>query len=92
MLAIGRALMTRPEVLLLDEPSMGLAPAIVDLVFDAIVALHKQGQSILLVEQNATLALSVCDFGYVMRRGHVVVCGKPEELRQNPEVLKAYLT
>jgi branched-chain amino acid transport system ATP-binding protein len=92
MLAIGRALMTRPEVLLLDEPSMGLAPSIVDLVFDAIVALHKQGQSILLVEQNATLALSVCDFGYVMRRGHVVVRGKPEDLRQNPEVLEAYLT
>jgi branched-chain amino acid transport system ATP-binding protein len=92
MLAIGRALMTRPEVLLLDEPSMGLAPSVVDLVLDAIVALHKQGQSILLVEQNATLALSVCDFGYVMRRGHVVVSGKPEDLSQNPEVLEAYLT
>jgi branched-chain amino acid transport system ATP-binding protein len=92
MLAIGRALMTCPEVLLLDEPSMGLAPSIVDLVFEAIVALHKQGQAILLVEQNAMLALSVCDYGYVMRRGHVVVSGPPGELRQNPEVLEAYLT
>jgi branched-chain amino acid transport system ATP-binding protein len=92
MLAIGRALMTRPEVLLLDEPSMGLAPSIVDLVFDAVVALHKQGQSILLVEQNATLALSVCDYGYVLRRGEVMIEGRPEDLRLSPEVLEAYLT
>jgi len=92
MLSIGRALMTCPKVLLLDEPSMGLAPSVIDLVFDAIVALHKQGQSILLVEQNATLALSVCDYGYVMRRGHIMVSGQPHELRQNPEVLEAYLT
>ncbi|MGI3169004.1 ABC transporter ATP-binding protein [Pseudooceanicola sp. C21-150M6] len=92
MLAIGRALMTRPEVLLLDEPSMGLAPSVVDLVFDAIVELHRQGQSILLVEQNAELALSVCDYGYVMRRGEILVEGPPQDLRENPEVLEAYLT
>ena len=92
MLAIGRALMTRPDVLLLDEPSMGLAPAVVDLVFDAIRELHKQGQAILLVEQNATLALSVCNYGYVMRRGDIAVEGPPETLRENPAVVEAYLT
>ena len=92
MLAIGRALMTEPQVLVLDEPSMGLAPSIVDLVFDAIVALHKQGQSILLVEQNAAIALSVCDYGYVMRRGEIVVEGTAAELRESPEVMKAYLS
>jgi branched-chain amino acid transport system ATP-binding protein len=92
MLAIGRALMTKPQMLVLDEPSMGLAPAIVDLVFQSIVALHKQGQSILLVEQNAAIALSVCDYGYVMKRGHIVVEGTPDQLKQNPEVLEAYLS
>lgn len=92
MLAIGRALMTKPQMLVLDEPSMGLAPAIVDLVFQSIVALHKQGQSILLVEQNAAIALSVCDYGYVMKRGHIVVEGTPDQLKQNPEVLDAYLS
>ncbi|MBD8664223.1 ABC transporter ATP-binding protein [Rhizobium sp. CFBP 8752] len=92
MLAIGRALMTKPLVLILDEPSMGLAPAIVDLVFQAIVQLHKQGQSILLVEQNAAIALSVCDYGYVMKRGNIVIQGTPGELKQNPEVLDAYLS
>jgi branched-chain amino acid transport system ATP-binding protein len=92
MLAIGRALMTKPQMLVLDEPSMGLAPAIVDLVFQSIVALHKQGQSILLVEQNAAIALSVCDYGYVMKRGHIVVQGTPDQLKQNPEVLEAYLS
>ncbi|MBV5264925.1 ABC transporter ATP-binding protein [Pinisolibacter aquiterrae] len=92
MLAIGRALMTKPQMLVLDEPSMGLAPAIVDLVFEAIVALHKQGQSILLVEQNAAIALSICDYGWVMKRGQIVVEGRPDELKQNPEVLEAYLS
>ncbi|GGH10007.1 ABC transporter ATP-binding protein [Alsobacter metallidurans] len=92
MLAIGRALMTRPQMLVLDEPSMGLAPSIVDLVFQAIVALHREGQSILLVEQNAAIALSVCDYGYVMRRGQIVVEGTPDALKQNPEVLEAYLS
>jgi branched-chain amino acid transport system ATP-binding protein len=92
MLAIGRALMTRPQMLVLDEPSMGLAPAIVDLVFEAIVALHKQGQSILLVEQNAELALSVCDYGYVMRRGQMVIEGPPGALRNSPAVIEAYLS
>ena len=92
MLAIGRALMTKPSMMVLDEPSMGLAPAIVDLVFEAIVALHRQGQSILLVEQNAALALSVADYGYVMKRGEIVVEGPPADLKDNPEVLEAYLS
>jgi branched-chain amino acid transport system ATP-binding protein len=91
MLAIGRALMTRPRMLLLDEPSMGLAPAIVDLVFDALVQLHRDGQSILLVEQNAALALQVCEFAYVMRRGQMVTQGRPDDLRGSPEVIEAYL-
>jgi branched-chain amino acid transport system ATP-binding protein len=92
MLAIGRALMTKPQVLILVEPSMGLAPAIVDLVFQSIVTLNRRGQSILLVEQNAAIALSVCDYGYVMKRGQIVVQGTPGELKQNPEVLEAYLS
>src|SRR5690606_21333065 len=92
MLAIGRALMTEPQMLVLDEPPMGLAPSNVALVFEAIVALHRQGQSILLVEQNAAIALSVCDYGYVMKRGHIVVEGRPDELKKNPEVLEAYLS
>jgi branched-chain amino acid transport system ATP-binding protein len=92
MLAIGRALMTKPQMMVLVEPSMGLAPAIVDLVFQAIVALHKQGQSILLVEQNAAIALSVADYGYVMKRGELVLEGTPAVLRDSPEVLEAYLS
>jgi branched-chain amino acid transport system ATP-binding protein len=91
MLAIGRALMTRPRVLLLDEPSMGLAPAIVDLVFDALVELHRGGQSILMVEQNANLALQVCDLAYVMQRGQIVTQGRPADLRGSPDVVEAYL-
>jgi branched-chain amino acid transport system ATP-binding protein len=91
MLAIGRAMMTEPDLLVLDEPSMGLAPAIVDLVFEAIVALHRQGQSILLVEQNAAIALDVVDYAYFMKRGAIVVQGKPAELRNSREVMEAYL-
>ena len=91
MLAIGRALMTEPRMLLLDEPSMGLAPSIVDVVFQAIVTLHRQGQSILLVEQNAEIALSVCDYAYLMKRGSIVTHGPVAALRADPTVLEAYL-
>jgi len=91
MLAIGRAMMSGPDVLVLDEPSMGLAPAIVDLVFDAIVALHAQGQTVLLVEQNAAVAMSVVQYAYFMKRGRIVLQGKPDELRHSPEVMAAYL-
>jgi branched-chain amino acid transport system ATP-binding protein len=91
MLAIGRALVTDPRMLVLDEPSMGLAPAIVDLVFQAIVTLHREGQSILLVEQNAEIALSVCDYAYLMKRGSIVAQGTVTELRADTDVMQAYL-
>jgi len=91
MLAIGRALVTEPSMLVLDEPSMGLAPAIIDLVFQAIVTLHRQGQSILLVEQNAEIALSVCDYAYLMKRGAIVGQGTATALRADAGVLDAYL-
>jgi branched-chain amino acid transport system ATP-binding protein len=91
MLAIGRALMTGPRMLVLDEPSMGLAPAIVDQVFQAIVTLHREGQSILLVEQNAEIALAVCDYAYVVKRGAIVAQGTVAQLRADAGVLDAYL-
>lgn len=91
MLAIGRALMTRPRMLALDEPSMGLAPAVVDIVYEAIIALHKRGQSILLVEQNAELALSICTHVYLMRRGVIVAEGPPASLRDSELLQAAYL-
>ncbi len=92
MLAIGRALMTAPRMLVLDEPSMGLAPSIVDLVFDAIAVLHREGQAILMVEQNAAVALPVCDVAYVMKRGRIVLHGTAEALSRDPEVIEAYLS
>ena len=91
MLATGRALMARPKVLLMDEPSMGLAPVLVDSIFDTIKELHRSGTTILLVEQNARMALQVADRGYVLETGYVVLSDRAEALRQNEQVQKAYL-
>jgi branched-chain amino acid transport system ATP-binding protein len=91
MLAIGRALMSDPKVLLLDEPSMGLAPILVDQIFETIVQLHGQGTTILLVEQNARKALEIADRGYVIETGQIVLAERAEDLRDNEMVQKAYL-
>ena len=91
MLATGRALMTEPKVLLMDEPSMGLAPVLVDSIFDAIKELNQGGATILLVEQNARIALQVANRGYVLQTGEIVLSGSAEELRNNEMVQKAYL-
>ena len=91
MLAIGRALMARPRVLLLDEPSMGLAPVIVADLFEKIKEINRSGMTVLLVEQNAKLALELSHNAYVIDQGNVVLSGKAEELRNDPRVVKAYL-
>ena len=91
MVAIGRALMARPRLLCMDEPSMGLSPLFVELVFDTIVAINKQGTSIFMVEQNANMALSIAHRAYVLQTGQVVLSGPAGELRQNPMVREAYL-
>ena len=91
MLAIGRALMTRPRVLLLDEPSLGLAPILVQQIFEIIRAINAQGMTILLVEQNAIQALAIASRGYVLQTGQVVLSGGAQELRENETVRKAYL-
>jgi len=91
MLAIGRALMARPRLLLLDEPSMGLAPIIVESIFSVIQDINRQGTTILLVEQNANLALSVAHKGYVLETGRVVLSDTAERLRENEAVRRAYL-
>ena len=91
MLAIGRALMSPPRLLLLDEPSMGLAPILVEQIFDIIRQLHKEGTTILLVEQNALMALSVADRAYVMETGKITLSGTGAELAASDEVKKAYL-
>jgi branched-chain amino acid transport system ATP-binding protein len=91
MLATGRAMMAEPKILLLDEPSMGLAPVLVDSIFDTIQELHKAGTTILLVEQNARAALTVADRGYVLQTGEIIISGTAKELRNNETVQKAYL-
>jgi branched-chain amino acid transport system ATP-binding protein len=91
MLAIGRALMGRPKLLLLDEPSLGLAPMIIDLLFDAVLAINKAGVAILLVEQNAALALEISHRAYVIETGRVILEGPAKGLSEDPRVREAYL-
>ena len=91
MLAIGRAIMSRPRLLLLDEPSMGLAPVLVERIFDTIQEINKQGTTILLVEQNANVALEIATRGYVLETGSIVNTASAEKLREDPKVREAYL-
>ncbi len=91
MLATGRGLMQKPKILLMDEPSMGLAPVLVDAIFDVIVRLNKDGTTILLVEQNALMALRTASRAYVLETGRIVLSGTAQEVAQNPDVKRAYL-
>ena len=91
MLAVGRALMSRPKVIMMDEPSLGLAPIIVRGIFDIIKEINKQGVTVLLIEQNANMALKTADIGYVMETGRITMSGAGSELLTNEEVKKAYL-
>jgi branched-chain amino acid transport system ATP-binding protein len=91
MLAIGRALMAQPRLLLLDEPSMGLAPRLVAEIFERIAALRERGTTILLVDQNARAALAIADRGYVMETGRIVMSGSAQALRSDPQVRQAYM-
>ncbi|HEV7662594.1 MAG TPA: ABC transporter ATP-binding protein [Chloroflexota bacterium] len=91
MLAMGRALMSRPKILLLDEPSMGLAPMLVETIFNTIVEINRQGVAVLLVEQNALMALNVAHRGYVLETGRIVLEDNAKALQQNEDVQKAYL-
>jgi branched-chain amino acid transport system ATP-binding protein len=91
MLAIGRALMAHPSLLLLDEPSMGLSPILVEQIFDIIQDINEQGTTLLLVEQNAQMALAVADRAYVLETGRITMQGSGDELLQDPNIIKAYL-
>ena len=91
MCAIGRALMARPKLLMLDEPSMGLAPIFVERIFETVVEVNQQGTPILLVEQNALMALEVADRGYVLETGHIALADDAKKLRENEQVQKTYL-
>ena len=91
MLALGRALMARPKVLLMDEPSMGLSPILVDKIFEVVAEIHSRGVTILLVEQNASRALALADRGYVMESGEVTMAGEAKALLNDPKVRAAYL-
>jgi len=91
MCAIGRALMARPRLLMLDEPSLGLAPVVVSAIFDNLTRINADGTTILLVEQNVLRALRLCHRGYVMENGRVALHGPRDDLQQNPHVKQAYL-
>lgn len=91
MLAVGRALVTGGKLLLLDEPSMGLAPVLVDEIFEQIVAINKRGTTILLVEQNAAEALDIADFAYVLEVGYTTINGSAKVIAEDPRVREAYL-
>jgi branched-chain amino acid transport system ATP-binding protein len=91
MVATARALMARPRALLMDEPSMGLSPMMVDQVFETIRTINEQGVTVLLVEQNALLALSIADYGYVMESGRIILSGNGRELLDDERVQRAYL-
>ena len=91
MLAVARALMSKPKVIMMDEPSLGLAPLVVRDIFDIIKEINKQGVTVVLIEQNANMALKIADYGYVMQTGNIIIEGAGEELLRNEEVKKAYL-
>ena len=91
MLAMGRAIMARPKLLLLDEPSMGLAPLMVKIIFEVVKDINKEGTTILLVEQNANMALSIANRAYVIETGRVILSGTAEELQASEEIKNAYL-
>jgi branched-chain amino acid transport system ATP-binding protein len=91
MLATARALMSKPRLILLDEPSMGLAPVLVETIFETVVEINKAGTTVLLVEQNAHMALQVANRGYVLQTGEIVLSASAEELKNDPTVQKAYL-
>ena len=91
MLAVGRALMTKPKLLMMDEPSLGLAPLVVKMIFEIIKAINKEGTTVLLIEQNAKAALEIADYGYVLETGRIILQGKGKELLADDRVRKAYL-
>jgi branched-chain amino acid transport system ATP-binding protein len=91
MLAVGRALMCRPKVLMMDEPSLGLAPLVIKDIFKIIQEINKQGMTILLIEQNANMALKIADIAYVLETGRITMTGSGKELLENPEIKAAYL-
>ena len=91
MLAVGRALMSRPKIIMMDEPSLGLAPIVVKGIFDIIQEINKQGVTVLLIEQNANMALRIADVGYVLETGRITLTGSGRELLTNEAVKKAYL-
>jgi branched-chain amino acid transport system ATP-binding protein len=91
MLAIGRALMTTPKLLVLDEPSLGLAPKLIEQIRDIVVDINRQGTSVLLIEQNAMMALSIANYGYIMETGKIVMDGEAAKLRSDEDVKEFYL-